>query len=263
LRLRGTPAAYQALREIQYALPELRWLTWTLVEARELLRRLEWIAPKPEHVIRLASDQSKRLVQSGRDLLDVLVESLARLDRELHGETPTVQFLWDTWSDGAARRQRPKEENALSDFVKSYFERDIKSRGVIVNREVEIRRRIGMTEGERTDIHVDAVVPDAATDAYDTISTIVEVKGSWNPDVQTAMKGQLVDRYLEENRCRYGLYLVGWFNCDAWDRDDRRRRARAGTWTRAEAATYFANQADSLCVSDLVVRAFVLNTALP
>jgi len=42
----------------------------------------------------------------------------------------------------------------------------------------------------------------------------------------TAMQTQLVDRYLRDNHCQHGLYLVGWFNCDAWDsQDDRKRRA--------------------------------------
>lgn len=262
LRLSGTRAGYEALREIQHALPEVGWLTWTLVEARDLLRRREWKAPMPEEVVRLALDRNQRLVQSGRDLLDVLVESLRRLEQELHGETPMVQFLWDTWAGGGVRRWRPKEENALSDFVKSHLERDLKERGVIVNREVEIRRGIGTAPGERTDIHVDAVLPGVATDAYDTLSAIIEAKGSWNRGLRTAMRSQLVDRYLEENQCRFGLYLVGWFNCDAWDPDDY-RRTDAGTWTRAEAEAYFANQALSLCVSDSVIRTVVLNTALP
>ena len=263
LRSRGTPAAYQALRSIQQALPELSWLTWTLVEARDVLRRRGWIAPKPEHIVRLALDRTKRLVQNGRDLLDVLVESLGRFEQELHGETATIQFLWDTWGQGRTRRQRPKEENAFSDLVKVHLERDLKGRGVIVNREVEIRRKIGTTPGERTDIHVDAIVPGASTDdAYDTVSVIIEAKGSWNSGLRTDMKNQLVDRYLKENRCRCGLYLVGWFNCDAWDLDDY-RRAGANSWTRAEAETYFAKQAGSLCVSEIVVRAILLNTALP
>lgn len=63
--------------------------------------------------------------------------------------------------DGGVKRQRPKEENAFSDFIKSHLGRDLKERGVIVNREAEIRRSIGTSPGERTDIHVDAVLPGA------------------------------------------------------------------------------------------------------
>jgi hypothetical protein len=262
LRQHGTPAAYATLEEIQRALPELHWLTWTLVEARDVLRRREWIPPLPQHVIRLAFDREKRLVQSGRDLLDVLVETLKGLERELHGETPTVQFLWDTWGFGHATRRRPKEENALSDFVKSHLDRELKERGVIVNREVEIRRRIGASPGERTDIHVDAVMRGAARDSYDTISVIIETKGSWNRELRTAMKSQLVDRYLSENRCRFGLYLVGWFNCDAWDPDDS-RLADAGTWTSAEARAFLEEQAAQLSTGNMDIRAVVLDAKLP
>lgn len=261
LRLRGTRAAYEALQEIQRALPELTWLTWTIIEARDLLRRREWAPPLPEHIVRLAMEPSRRLVQSGQNLLDVLVESMNRLQQDLHGETPTVQFLWNTWRDGGVK-QRPKEENALSDFIKSHLERDLKERGVIVNREVEIRRRIGTSPGERTDIHVDAILPGGTTETYDTISAIIETKGSWNPEVRTAMSTQLVDRYLHENRCRFGLYVVGWFNCPAWDAEDDRRR-QADTWTQSEARAHFESQATSLSTGGILVRSFVLDATLP
>src|SRR5207245_124218 len=154
------------------------------------------------------------------------------------------------------------EENALSDFVKSHLDRELKERGVIVNREVEIRRRIGASPGERTDIHVDAVMRGAARDTYDTISAIIETKGSWNRELRTAMKSQLVDRYLWENRCRSGLYLVGWFNCDAWDADDS-RRADAGAWTTAEARAFLEEQAAQLSTGNMDIRAVVLDTRLP
>src|SRR5262249_11901949 len=113
-----------------------------------------------------------------------------------------------------------------------------------------------------TDIHVDAVLPGAAHDIYDTISTIIEVKGSWNPELRTAMNNQLVDRYLHDNRCRLGLYLVGWFNCDAWDPDDG-RRLRAGKWTKGEARQFFESQAAALSNVETTVRSVVLDTTLP
>ena len=54
--------------------------------------------------------------------------------------------------------------------MKRHFETDLMGRGIVVNREVEIRR------GQETDIRVDAISygPDGTAE---TVTAIVEVKG--------------------------------------------------------------------------------------
>ena len=74
------------------------------------------------------------------------------------------------------------------------------------------------------------------------------------------METQLVDRYLKDN-CEYGLYLVGWFNCEQWDPDDDRRGASLKTGF-AEAQRQFDQQARVLSRDGKQLRAVVLNTAL-
>lgn len=86
----------------------------------------------------------------------------------------------------------------------------ISEKGIVVNREVQIRR----TPGQKTDIHVDAMVSGGRAGSYETLHAIIEVKGDWNPELATGTKDQLQDRYLKNNRYKYGLYLVGWFCCD-------------------------------------------------
>ena len=54
-------------------------------------------------------------------LLDVIAESLGRLESKLQGETPQAQFLWDRPPKGVCS---PKDENALSDYVKGHFDDD-------------------------------------------------------------------------------------------------------------------------------------------
>ena len=114
--------------------------------------------------------------------------------------------------------------NAFSDYVTIHLREDLGRRGVIVNREVEIRNGEGSGKGERTDIHVDVSVQSSRGKVRDCVSSIIEVKGCWHTDLNTAMKTQLVDRYLRDNRCQHGLYLVGWFNCDQWDDEDYRKK---------------------------------------
>ena len=220
LKARGTPDAVTAIRAIRQALPHVDWLKWAVLSAEQARVAMAWQPPKPSEVLALARSREKRFVESVHELLIVVKESLMRLEEELHGETPAVQFLWDD----SARNARPKDEGALSDFVKWHLDRDLKARGVIVNREVEIRSRRSSEQGERVDIHVDAIRPRPEGDA-DRLKVIIEVKACWNPELKSAMETQLVDRYLAENPGAGGLYLVGWFNCPQWDGRDHRRQA--------------------------------------
>ena len=139
----------------------------------------------------------------------------------LHGQTPGVQFLWDyqrerkTWC--------PKEETKISDYVAVHLRRDVQDRGIVVNREVGIRPLLDIEPGQITDILVEGVIPSPRGENYDVVQVIVETKGCWNRDLYTAMRSQLVERYLKDNQCRYGLYLVGYFLCDSWDGEDYRK----------------------------------------
>jgi hypothetical protein len=128
-----------------------------------------------------------------------------------------------------------------------------------VNREVQIR------QGQQTDIHIDAVVPGDQGQAAGAVSAIIEVKGCWHHDLDTAMETQLVGRYLKDNHCPNGLYLVGWFKCDRWSAGDDRKND-VPSYPLSEACTRFADQAERLqgaaAVPGLVVRSVVLNTSL-
>ena len=90
---------------------------------------------------------------------------------------------------------------------------------------------------------------------------IAEAKGCWNSELDTAMEDQLVSRYLDNPTCRHGLYLVGWFNCEQWDKTDP-RRARAPRYGLEEARERFAQQAKVLSERGPHVRAVVVNAAL-
>jgi len=236
---------------MSHELPELDWLKWTLWEARNNTRRCTWVPPQPADILDMAGDSQKYLVQSGDQLLDVLIESLKRLEEELQGETPAARDIWDRNKN----LYKPIVENDFSDYVKRHFDKDLKKRGVIINREVEIHR------GEHTDIHVDAIVRGSNRKFYDSASVIIEVKGCWHKELNTAMKTQLVDRYLMDNPCQYGMYLVGWFNCDQWDDDDYRKKG-CPKYSIDKARKQFDAQAAELSQQGTRIKAFVMNTAL-
>jgi hypothetical protein len=196
LKQRGTYRACDAIRKLQSELPELEWLKWVLADVQDETRRITWTPSRPDEILKLTDNPELRLVQNGDQLLDVIIESLRRLDMQLQAETPLAPYLWDR--DGKADA-RPKDENSLSNYVKIHLDKDVKTRGIICNREVQIHR------GERTDIHVDAIVPASFGNAYDIVSVIIEVKGCWNHDIHESMQGQLVDRYLKDNLCQHGI----------------------------------------------------------
>jgi hypothetical protein len=111
-----------------------------------------------------------------------------------------------------------------------HLRRDLWNKGIILNREVEIRPRHGAggNPGERTDIRVDAVGFDSSLRRITTLTVIVEVKGCWHAEVNTAMETQLRDRYLADNHCSHGLYLVGWFSGSSAKSADARHGRDAG-----------------------------------
>lgn len=293
LKEKGTPQACSEIQRIAQVFPEETELKWMLREAQNIRRRKTWTPPKPDQMLQLFSDSEKRLVKDGNELLAVLMESLESLQKKLHGQNPAVIDLWneikwtqvrrladsvfkqlkkrftlekslkiDVWEKINWRKISdtayiPKDENRFSDYVARYLD-CLKSKGVIINREVEIRR------GERTDIQVDAVIKNQNGEVYDSITVIIEVKGGWNnKELDTAMEEQLVNRYLKDNRCQHGLYLIAWFNCEQWDDSDYRKRdAQKKNNSIEEAKEKYEQQAAKLSNSGVTVKAFVLNTAL-
>lgn len=297
LKERGTSESCAEILRIAKQLPELTWINRVLVEAKIIRRRKEWNPPKPSEIFELLSNTEKRFVQDGNELLNVLVESLEKLNRELQDQNPSVIDLWNEipWKkvrnlgksllkklqeeqviDQSANIDSltnvhhnkikgntyiPKDENSLSDYVARYLKNNLKNRGIILNREVEIRSLQGGSKGERTDIQVDAVIKKTNGEVLDHITVIIEVKGCWNKDLNTSMEEQLVKRYLKDNTCQNGLYLVGWFNCKQWDKSDS-NKDKAPKISIDEARRNFEKQAEKLSQAGVQVKAFVLNSAL-
>ena len=129
-----------------------------------------------------------------------------------------------------------------------------------MNREVEIRPSLPGESGERTDLMVEARVPESES-GDDVVSAIIEVKGCWHSDVLTALHQQLAERYLDNIQVSAGIYLVGWFQCDQWDAADYRKSQTPGM-TLDEARAFFEQQARDACTQDRTVRSVVLDISL-
>ena len=231
LRERGTSEAVAAIREIAKRLPNLSWIKFTGLEARQIVMRKTWDGNSPKDILNLVRSSDNRLVDNEEQLLEVIIASFKRYQRLLLGEKPAVYDLWNTndWT--------PKKETFISDHVVRHLENDLKDRGIVVNREVQIRR------GQETDIHIVAI-REKQDGSMDQVKVIAEVKGCWHSEVKTAMQTQLRDRYLKENQCGHGLYLVAWFLCDKWKDESRKRKTPQ--WTLEEAQKFFQRQATDL-----------------
>lgn len=253
IKNRGTYDACDAIKWISKELPEADWLKWTLYEAEIIFCQRTYKPPSPDTIIKLAESHNICLVQNGKQLLNVLIDSLKRLQQKLQGETPRAIDLWNENGEYSH-----KDENRLSDYIKSHLEEDLNQRGVVINREVEIRRGGGSSPGERTDIHVDAVLFNPNGAKFDTIKTVIEVKGCWHKEILTAMETQLLNRYLKESDCRHGLYLVGWFYCEKWDP----RGKMAQKKDIEELRKQLDSQAEVLSTNGIEIKAFVINAAL-
>jgi hypothetical protein len=259
LQARGTPAACRALERIVSELPEAPWLRWTAIEGRNIMLRQTWEPPMPQEFLKMARHPDSRLVLSGEHLLEVIIESLGRLERELQGETPAAPDLWD---ERGNKVFRPKDENHLSNYVARHLRRDVKERGIVINREVEIRRGEGDAKGERTDVHVDAILPGGEPDSLNQIAAIIEAKGCWNRSLLSDMKLQLRDRYLKDNPCRHGVYLVGWFVCPQWNDEQDSRRKQVTVTSKEELHASLEAQAVQLSEHAYVIQAHVLDARL-
>jgi hypothetical protein len=204
----------------------------------------------------MGADAARRWVASDAELREVVVESLARAQEELQSATPAAADLWDTSA------HRPKSENELSDWLKRHLDRDLRGRGIVVGREVQIRPGPGGKMGEAGDLVIDAVAGERIEGAQ-TVTVTVEVKGCWHDKVETALRAQLAERYLLPEGQRQGIYVVGWFAADDWTEDDWRRTACAARGL-AESRGLFADQARDVSAElDLEIDAVVLDCSLP
>jgi hypothetical protein len=156
----------------------------------------------------------------------------------LTGATPASHYLWDTHTG------RPKTEDEVSDYLRNELDRALAVRGIVVNREVQVRRNRASGIGERTDLLVEAAAATGPEASH--ISLPVEVKGAWNAELTTALEDQLVGRYMRDTSAEHGIFLVVWPDLAAWkDEADDRRRTIASL-DRSDVESRLADQASSM-----------------
>ncbi|MCF8412241.1 MAG: hypothetical protein K9G44_02410, partial [Melioribacteraceae bacterium] len=249
IRERKTAESIGALELLVKNYPAESMFKEILYDTKVLVRYNAW---KPNDIPELKEflkNDKKRLVSNEDELLSEIIASLKRLEAKMHGTPPQVRQLWSE-----KKINIPKDESTLSDMLQFHLKEDLKS--IVVNAEVVIDRFNRTKKGKQVDLIVDAI-----SDKYEQISVIVEVKGSWNPKLHESMKTQLKERYLKERPYRFGLYLVGWYLCDEWQRfkenDNRFRQNKKKTIEVV--IEEMERQAQSLSDKNCAIKSFVLD----
>lgn len=251
----GTSEAVQELVRLEARHPELVYLIRLRRGAEGLQRESEWVPPSPEAVIVLADDASRRHVRDAADLQRVLVSSLARAQARLTGTRSVVHLLWDTRSD------RPKSEGEVAIWLEEHLRQDLIGKGVIVDREVDVKPHPKGRKGKAVDFLITAVAG-PQVEGSSLVSVSIELKCCWHEDLDTAMREQLVRHYLDAENSR-GIYLVAHFDAPKWSESDRRNRSRCRRRTVAQTRQFFDAQALKLGGEGLAdVAAFVLDCSV-
>jgi len=244
LARRGTAAAVSALSRLSEALPEQELLGWLVSEA-ESARVTSTFAPlSPGALLEMARSASMRVVRNGGDLLELVLRALQEYQADLRRQHYLRESLWDAG--------KPKPESQLRDLLYERLRFRLDGVGAVADREVLVGRAGQM------DVQVTALrLGDLPTGPSLQARVIIEVKGDWNQDVKTAMKDQLLDRYLADADCDHGVYLVGWFG--EYDRGGDARRRPAGK-NLEDAKSFFEEQAADLSGAKQL-RAVVLDVS--
>ncbi len=208
-------AAGAALLALAQTFPDRRAeFLWRYQDHLKTRRRTLWQPPTPAELTALLARSESRFITTEGDLYQVVIESIGRFQEYFtKTELPAVDHVWRWDTEGRRKRNfEPKDEETLSDELARWFRDDLRGKGIIIGREVQIERK------QKTDILVKAVAISAGAIAPDPVVVVVEVKGCWNPKVRTDAEDQLVQKYLLPHGWSCGIYVVGWFVCDAWGR---------------------------------------------
>lgn len=209
--------------------PQDFWLGDYLASMRKAARGTGWRRPDPVALKHFFADPRKRLLQTSGELQAMLLDAIRGFEKKLHGSPPSRE-LWNERAEGRNKIWDPKDKQNLSDCLKLHIDRDLEEIGIIADREVQVRPLLGADPAQLLDILVQTAPVESAWKSNERAAVVVEVKCAWNQGVLEDMEAQLHDRYLATREFDFGIYIVAYFECDAWNRPNDPRRQRAGRW---------------------------------
>jgi len=229
--------------------PEKDWLKWAAHQARKKALDATWVPPEVPELWKLLTDPMARQISTDDDLMTAMLSSLGRLQDDLHGSPYMASFLWNEHD------KRQKGESRLSDFVKYHLNNDLGKRGIIINREVEVRNLKDIGVGERFDLLIQAAVAhQSQVLSENVVSVVIEVKRCINNGLWTDIETQLKDNYLDGRERRCGIYLVGWYGED--------HSCRGGKIKFSDLIEKLTERAEIISEPSKQIKAFALDLSL-
>ncbi|MCL1697331.1 NACHT domain-containing NTPase [Lysinibacillus sp. BPa_S21] len=244
----ATIASYRDIETLKQKFNMYSYWGNILQNARETYFSKNPIKVNPEDFITILMNSNSRIVETEEELVNVLMNVLNAVQSDLYGENSELFLLWIPNGNYI----KPRGENEFSTYLINRMKHFIERYNVILNREVEWRPSRSSSEGERTDIHVNAKGTNG-----NIITCIIEVKGNWNKELKTAMDNQLADRYLKDSSTRSGIYLVAWFESEEWKKDYR--KSQRPIKEKQEAIDFFNNQSEELNKMGYYIKPYVMN----
>jgi hypothetical protein len=187
------------------------WIRHPRAAVERAFRLSTWGPIPPTSVAALLHLTSKRLIRSASDAVDGITYAIEEYGRQL--QAARSDDLEDFWNNPTKEPPTPKSEDRISakicDCIREYFEKY----AVTADREVQVyRRKTSRNDDGAPGSEVDVLtrIPASGSLSSDAIAIPIEVKRSSNPEGRTALRSQLVNRYMREIGTNFGVFVIAW-----------------------------------------------------
>lgn len=214
-----------------------RAIDWHQHDAQQARAGNAWAHVPAATFFELTNRPNARLARNQDELLAAVVECLKRW------ETALTAGAWDHLWDIKPPTSRPEKRIAteMRDWLNEHLD-------VMVEREIELHSE------DRTDVVVQTLPPDPSSPKLTVVIELKKHRASNAKERKTAMKSQLMDRYLREREHEgwtHGLYVIAW-TPKPGSRDDSSELIHATRLALEEQAT-------SLCKPPFRIQAMVID----
>lgn len=209
IRFRDRITGVAQARGIDVAIP-INHADDTADESRERQRTADWYGHATSQArasnawspmsastfFQLASSPNARLARNPDELLAAVMECLRRWEAAL--KAGAWDHLWDVKTKSSRPEKRIARE--MRDWLHAHLD-------IMVEREVELASE------DRTDVLVQTLPADASSMKLTVVIELKKLRAGNAKERRTAMKTQLLDRYLRERSHEgwtHGLYVVAW-----------------------------------------------------
>lgn len=246
----GSAEGLRALRGAAQRNPHID-LEYAITAAREAFRVNGWAPLATRDYTALLASRTRQLARTAGDVQVAVVEALETIQGWLRNETPQSFALWNVGPGFS----NPKDENRISDWYCHALRLVLDRGGLVINREVEVKRVADAGVGRRQDIRIEVRDPSSG----ELFVVVVEVKGIWNREVRSSLSSQLAHDYLLAGGLTHGVYLVVDFDSSQMTHVSKVRQANRN---RPNLIEHLEQQA-GLEAPALRIKAVVHDASLP